>query len=138
MNFTLRWEESKFYVEMGRKQILRSTALHQPSLHQPSLSFTSYQSHNCHQSVPDSVADEMIPPHPARHRLAALAWCILLCTFAYAAPAEKHAFATRFVVTSPAFKSPSSAAEDAYVFAVERAVPKGVRALCLSDPHRSA
>ena len=74
----------------------------------------------------------MIPPHAARHRLAAVAGYILLCTFAYAAPAEKHAFATRFVVTSTAFKSPSSAAKDAYVLAVERTVPKGVRAPSLS------
>ena len=85
-----------------------------------------------------SLAPQATLAPPVAAALLALWFLPRFCTFAHAASAEKHAFATRFVVTSSAFKSPSSAAEDAYVFAVERAVPKGVRALCLSDLHRSA
>ena len=63
------------------------------------------------------------------HRLASVAALIfLLCAGVNAAPAEKQAFATRLVVTSAAFKSPGPTAASAFVGALKRAVPRGVRA----------
>ena len=62
------------------------------------------------------------------HRLASVAALIfLLCAGVNAAPAEKHVFATRLVVTSSAFKSPGPSAAAACVRALKRAVPRGAR-----------
>ena len=69
-------------------------------------------------------------PGGHHHRLASIAalFVLLLCAGVNAAPAEKQAFATRLVVTSAAFKSPGPTAASAFVGALKRAVPRGVRA----------